>query len=138
MFKKPFNREVGEERQCKKCGHTFHTHKPIWRCKPCMNIEQKKYNTANFVRKEQYPFSNKNSEANNRFSKIRTKMNKAWRNGREAITEHYTQQLKEIEENGIMDWINDRRDNYTKLEKIVKSRNRTTKEFPDTRGWYEE
>jgi hypothetical protein len=45
--------------------------------------------------------------------------------------------LKEIEENGILKWILDRRDKETKDAKQSKSRNVIKKEFPDTRGHYE-
>jgi hypothetical protein len=138
MFNKKFDRVNGETRQCKGCGDTFYTKKPIWSCKPCLNKQQKKYNQVNYAPKDLYPFSNKTSEANNRFAKIRAKTNQAWKAGREAITAHYERQLKEIEENGILDWIYDRRDNDTKKYKQVKSRNKTTKEYPDLRGYYEE
>ena len=30
MFKKPFNRTIGEERQGKVCDTTFHTFKPVY------------------------------------------------------------------------------------------------------------
>ena len=41
MFKKPFNRKTGEQRECKYCGDTFHAKKPIWKCQTCVNAAQK-------------------------------------------------------------------------------------------------
>lgn len=137
MYKKKFDRVNGETRQCIGCGDEFHTKKPIWSCPSCIAKQQRKYNRSQYSPKEQYPFSNKTSEANNRFSKIRAKLNKAWRKGPDAVKEHYDAQLKEIEANGILAWIYDRRDNESKKETQVKSRNRTRKEYPDTRGYYE-
>ena len=62
---------------------------------------------------------------------------KAWKEGPEALKAHYDKQLKEIETNGVLDWINDRRTNEAKRERSAKTRNRIRKEFPDTRGHYE-
>jgi hypothetical protein len=137
MFKKKFDRVNGEIRQCRGCDSEFHTLKPIWSCNKCLNKQQKKYNEMYYNPKALYPFSNKTAEANNRFSRIRSKLNRAWKLGKDAVKQHYESQLREIEENGILDWIYDRRDNETLKEKKVKTRNRTRKEFPDTRGHYE-
>ncbi len=52
-----------------------------------------------------------------------------------VIIAHYDKQLKEIEENGILEWILDRRADTDKRER---SRNMIRKEYPDTRGHYEE
>jgi rubrerythrin len=134
MFKKKFDRVNGETRVCRVCGDEFHAMKPIWSCAPCLNKQQKKYNQTYYTPKDMYPFSNKTSEANNRFAKIRAKLNQAWKKGPEEVKAHYERQLKEIEQNGILDWIYDRRDNHSLKEKKIKTRNRTRKEFPDTTG----
>jgi hypothetical protein len=154
MFKKPFNRKVGEERICKECNQSFHTFKPIWRCKPCVakiNFDnaKNKYSELGLVPtgkwagmppKKPYPFNNRTSEASNRFCTIRTALSKAWKEynktgDKSVIIAHYNKQLKEIEENGIMEWILDRRADTDKKER---SSNVIKNDFPDTRGWYEE
>jgi hypothetical protein len=137
MFKKPFNKEVGEIRECKHCSKEFHTMKPVWRCGACVNEYQKKRKPP-YQRKEEYPFDNKSTEASNRFTRIRQELRIAWEGGREDITNHYSKQLQEIEENGILAWIYDRRCETSKKEKSSKSRSVIKREFPDTRGWYEE
>jgi hypothetical protein len=152
MFKKPFNRTTGETRECKVCKEQFHTHKPVWRCKPCIgkaNFEnaKKKYppgiiptgKWAGMKSKEKYPFDNRGSEASNRFCTIRTALSKAWKEyqktgDKSVIIAHYDQQLQEIRDNGIMEWILDRRADSDKKER---SRNTIKKDYPDTRGHYE-
>ena len=142
MFKKPFNKVVGETRQCKHCDATFHTFKPIYTCRECQNkkqkvLEQKK--RAKYAKKEKYPFKTTTNEAERRFSRIHGELVAAWKEGtREALTKHYDKQLKEIQENGIMQWIIDRRDNQTRKENNPKSRNMIRKEYPDLRGYYED
>ena len=146
MFKKPFNSKVGETRECKLCGEQFHTMRPVWRCKPCIgkvNFEsaKKKYppgiiptgKWAGMKPKEKYPFDNRTSEANNRFAKIRARLRKAWKGGREELTKHYDNQLNEIEENGILEWILDRRADSDKTNIDVKSITKINKEYPNTR-----
>jgi hypothetical protein len=153
MFKKPFNSKLGETRECKICGEQFHTLKPVWRCKPCIgkaNFESAKNKYppgiiptgkwAGMKPKEKYPFDNRSSEASNRFCTIRTKLSNAWKEynktgDRSIITKHYDNQLNEIKQNGIMEWILDRRADSDKKER---SRNMIKKEYPDTRGHYEE
>ncbi len=154
MFKKPFNNTTGEQRECKICKEQFHATRPVWRCKTCIgkiNFEtaKKKYaengliptgKWAGMPPKKPYPFSNTTSEANNRFCSIRTRLSKAWKEyqktgDKSVIIAHYNKQLKEIEENGIMEWILDRRADTDKRER---SRNVIKKEYPDTRGHYEE
>ena len=137
MLKKKFDYNNGEDRVCKDCGVTYHTHKPRWRCLDCLCAQQKKYPKP-YIKKEQYPFDNQGTEASNRFCKIRTRLSNAWKTGdRKVINAHYDRQLKEIQENGIMAWILDRRDVDSKKHRVVKTRNRIRKEFPDTRGHYE-
>jgi hypothetical protein len=156
MFKKPFNRTIGEQRECKLCGESFHTLKPSWRCKKCVakvNFDEakKKYGNdliptgkwAGMKPKEKYPFNNRSSEASNRFCTIRTKLSNAWKEYRKTgdrtiITKHYDNQLNEIKQNGILEWILDRRADSDKKESQVKSKNMISKELPDTRGYYED
>jgi hypothetical protein len=116
--------------------------KPRWRCTNCINkaqkiIEAKK--RARTPKKENYPFDNYTNEAFKRFCSIRTALRKAWiefekTGDRSIITAHYDKQLKEIKDNGIMQWILDKKDEVTK----PKTASMTKNEFPDTRGWYEE
>lgn len=142
MFKKPFNKEVGEMRNCNTCGNEFHTHKPIWICRLCQNEVQRKIQEKKRLQygiKDNYPFSTKTNEAGKRFSKIRVALNKVWRTGdRQLIRQHYAKQLKEAEELGILKWIFDRRDNETIKARAEKSRRRIINEYPDTRGYYED
>ena len=147
MFKKPFNRKVGETRICKHCNETFFTLKPIWKCTKCVNasqkiIEQKK--RARTPNKEHYPFDNYTNEAGRRFCTIRTTLSRAWKEYKKTgdksiITAHYDKQLKEIKDNGIMEWILDRRTPEAKRENNPngKSRNMIKTDYPDTRGHYE-
>jgi hypothetical protein len=145
MFKKPFNRKIGETRECKGCGISFHTLKPMYTCNQCINAKQKKYETIRrekYPKKPHYPFDNKTNEAGSRFCSIRTKLSNAWKKYKKTgdksiITEHYNNQLKEIQENGIMQWINDRRDMETLKEKKAKTLSRTRKEYPNHHDYYE-
>ena len=151
MFKKPFNKVTGEIRECKICKEQFHTHKPVWRCKPCIgkaNFEsaKKKYGEKGLVPtgkwagmkpKEKYPFDNRGTEASNRFCTIRTKLSNAWKEynktgDRTIITKHYDNQLNEIKQNGILEWILDRRADSDKKEQS-KSKTKTNIEYPNTR-----
>lgn len=146
LWSKKFDKKNGEKRECRTCGTTFHAKKPIWKCTKCVNalqrvIEEKK--RAKYPKKDLYPFNNRTNEAGVRFNSIRTALSNAWKEykktgDRNVITAHYDKQLKEIQENGILTWIFDRRDIETLRENKLKSRNVITKELPDTRGWYEE
>jgi hypothetical protein len=154
MFKKPFNKVIGEERECNVCKEQFYTFKPVWRCRPCtakkiFDDAKAKYGDTGLIPtgkwagmkpKEKYPFDNRSSEASNRFCTIRTKLSNAWKEynktgDRSIITKHYDNQLNEIKQNGILEWILDRRADSDKKER---SRNMIKKEYPDTRGHYEE
>ena len=147
MFKKPFNRKVGETRQCKHCGDTFHAKKPIWKCTKCVNAAQKIIEAkkrARTPKKENYPFDNYTNKAFERFCSIRKELRKAWiefekTGDRSIITAHYDKQIKEIKENGIMEWILDRRTTTSKKELYpnAKTRNMIKTDYPDTRGHYE-
>ena len=147
MFKKPFNRKLGETRECKTCGDTFHAKKPIWKCTKCVNASQKIIEAkkrAKYPKKDVYPFDNYTNEAFKRFCSIRTALRKAWiefekTGDKSIITAHYDKQLQEIKDNGIMEWILDRRTPEAKKEAnpYVRTRNMINKELPDTRGYYE-
>jgi hypothetical protein len=130
--------------------------KPVWRCKKCTGKKifedaKKKYGNgliptgkwAGLKPKEKYPFDNTTSDASNRFCTIRTALSNAWKEYRKTgdrtiITKHYDNQLNEIKENGILEWILDRRCDNSKKDTQVKSKNMIKKEYPDTRGHYEE
>jgi hypothetical protein len=145
MFKKPFNRTIGEERICKGCDTPFHTFKPVYTCQPCQNkkqkiVEQKKRSL--YKKKDNYPFDTKTNEAGSRFHRIQRELRKAWiefkkTGDKSIITQHYDKQIKEIEENGILKWIIDRRDAETNKAKIIKSRNHIQKDYPNHHDYYE-
>ena len=152
-----FDHKNGEIRRCRVCDKDFHTDRPVWRCRPCTSkyIHKKakeKYGDlpstgkwAGMPPKKPYPFDNRSSEASNRFCTIRTALSNAWKEynntgDRTLITQHYDNQLKEIEENGIMLWILDRRgnDDLPEGKQKLKSKNMIKTEYPDTRGYYED
>ena len=147
MFKKPFNRKVGETRTCKHCNESFHTLKPIWKCQTCVNksqkvIEQRK--RAKYKKKDRYPFDTRGNSANVRFNSIRTALSNAWKEYQKTgdksyVIAHYDKQLKDIKDNGIMEWILDRRTPEAKREMnpYARTRNMIAKDLPDTRGHYE-
>ena len=145
MLKKPFNRKLGETRECKYCGETFHAKKPIWKCTKCVNKDQKIIETkkrAKYPKKDQYPFNNRTNEAGSRFCSIRTALSNAWKQynktgDRSVITAHYNKQLKEIEDNGILKWILDRRDKETNEAKTIKSRKIIQRDYPNHHDYYE-
>jgi hypothetical protein len=140
-----FNHKDGETRVCKHCSVSFHTMKPRYRCNACLNANQKvveQNKRDKYEKKARYPFDTKTNAAGLRFNRIHGELSKAWKEyyktgNRDALTAHYEKQLKEIEENGVLNWINDRRDKETADAKQIKSRNVIKKEFPDTRGYYE-
>lgn len=153
LWKVKFDHKNGETRKCRICNSEFHANRPIWRCKPCtskvnFDYAKKKYGEglmasgkwAGMEPKKPYPFSNVNSDANNRFARIRKDLRKAWLGGREELTKHYNKQLDEIKGNGILEWILDRRGNndMPNNEVKLKSKNKTNIEYPDTRGHYED
>lgn len=137
-----FDHENGEDRVCRKCDTAFHTMKPSYVCRKCINASQKIRGAKQREKiglKANYPFSTKTNEAGKRFSKIRVELNKVWRTGdRELIRGHYAHQLQEAERLGIIKWINDVRTDEVIKARAMKSRNRTIIDWPDTRGWYED
>lgn len=141
LWNRKFDYKNGEQRVCKGCSATFHTIKPRYRCNQCLNaaqriIEQKKRDK--YERKPKYPFRTTTNEAERRFSRIHGELVAAWKEGtREALTKHYDKQIKEIEENGIMQWIMDRRDKETLDAKKMKSKKNITKDYPNMHDYYE-
>jgi hypothetical protein len=146
LWSRKFDYKNGETRVCIKCGETYHTPKPINRCRKCVNAKQRiieQVKRAKYERKDIYPFNNKNGEASSRFCSIRTALSKVWKEYKETgdksiILAHYNKQLKEAEELGILKWIYDRRCIQAQSEKHVKSKGMIRKEYPDTRGHYED
>lgn len=132
MFKKPFNREVGELRNCKKCGVEYYTYKPVWQCNKCACNQTREVTKRNFLKKDNYPFNDKElygkHGATKRFTEIRQRLNKC--KTREEKTAHYDKQLKEIEENGVLKWILDNRSEYKKKKLNVIN----VKEYPNTKN----
>jgi len=145
MFKKPFNKQIGENRECKKCGLQFYTFKPRYTCNACLNVAQKvieQRKRAKYAKKAVYPFNTRTHEAGRRFCSIRTAISNAWKEYKKTgdksiITAHYNKQLKEIEENGILKWILDRRDKESLNAKQVKSKSNITKDYPNHHDYYE-
>ena len=121
-----------EDRICRYCGNPFRAIKATWRCRECAIEKQKVVNerTKRPV-KDKYPFDSKGGEAKSRFRRIYRELNKC--ETREELTAHYDKMFKEIEGNGIMQWIVDRRDDETQRENQSKSARRIKTEYPDTR-----
>jgi hypothetical protein len=156
LWKVKFDHKNGEVRNCKMCGTDFYTMKPVWRCKKCISkanheTAKNKYGDgivptgkfAGMEAKKPYPFNNRTSEASNRFCSIRTALSNAWKEynktgDKSVIHAHYNKQLKEIEKNGILKWILDRRSDDIVKELKIKSKKTISAEWPDTRGYYEE
>lgn len=147
MFKKPFNYTLGETRQCKLCSKEFYTLKPTWRCNQCcakiQAVIKKKHEDENgnfytgpfagLQKKKSYPFSD--NDMHKRFTQIRKSLKRC--TTREEKTAHYNKCLKDIETNGILEWIYDRRDNETnKTKRNLKAMttDEAKKRWPDTRG----
>jgi hypothetical protein len=121
-----------EDRICRYCGAEFHAIRAIWRCNACTIKLQKEVNDrSKRAKKEHYPFDSKGGEAKGRFRRINRELSKC--TTREERTEHYNKMFKEIEGNGIMQWILDRRDDETQRENQNKSIRRIRTEYPDTR-----
>ena len=145
LWSRKFDHKNGEDRVCKECGVEFHTIKPRYSCNACINakqriIEQKK--RSKYAKKENYPFDNRTHEAGSRFCSIRTALSRAWKEYNKTgeksyVNAHYDKQLKEIQDNGIMKWINDRRDKETADAKKLKSRKTIQKDYPNHHDYYE-
>ena len=121
-----------EDRICRYCGKGFLATKPAWRCRECAIQKQKQVNErTKRPNKDKYPFDSKGGEAKSRFRRINRELTKC--ETREELTVHYDKMFKEIEGNGIMKWIIDRRDDETQREKQSKSTKRIRTEYPNTR-----
>jgi hypothetical protein len=156
LWKVKFNHKDGENRKCKLCGNDFLAKRPVWRCKPCVakiNFDnaKNKYGEgiiptgkwAGMEPKKPYPFNTRGNEPGRRFLSIRTALSNAWKEytktgDKSVILAHYNKQLKEIEDNGIMEWIKDRRSDDMRKEVQVKSKKMISNDYPDTRGYYED
>ena len=58
LWSRKFDYKNGETRVCKVCGETYHTPKPINKCKKCVNDAQRpieEAKRAKYKKKEQYP-----------------------------------------------------------------------------------
>lgn len=146
LWAKRFDKKNGETRECKGCGNQFHTMKPRWKCTDCINANQKIIETKRRAlrpAKDKYPFDNKGTESNIRFHRIQKELRQAWKEYEETgdksiVLAHYEKQLKEIKDNGIWEWIWDRRDDATKKANQLKTRNKIQTDYPDTRNYYED
>ncbi len=149
MFKKPFNKEVGETRKCNICGKDFHTFKPVLQCRPCISNKvyekaKEKYGegvipTGKFAGlpfKKKYPFDTSSFENRKRFERIKRELNQC--KTKEERLAHFKKQLEEIMHNGVYEWILDRRDEETTKKTKSKSKTRTQIDYPDLRGHYED
>lgn len=144
LWAKKFNYKDGETRVCKDCGSSFHTSKPLHRCRLCVNekqriIQAEKRKENPYVKKNNYPYHSDKGlgSAKQHFRNIRRRNNKAWDEGREGLTRFYSEIFEEICANGIMQWIWDRRDRETLDNNRVKRDSQIRSDYPDTRGYYE-
>ena len=147
LWSKKFNYKDGETRVCKVCGKSFHTLKPLCRCKSCTNeaqriIQGEKRKENPYQRKGTYPYHHQSfkgweGSAKKHFLNIRARNSKAWNEGREALTRFYSEIFEEIEKNGIMQWIWDRRDSETLNKDKKKRDSQIRSDYPDTRGYNE-
>jgi hypothetical protein len=90
-------------------------------CKKCTNEKArqgqiKKREREGFQKKKPYPYSTYSNEQVARFQRIQRELKEAWKGGREAVNRHYEKQLREITDNGILQWILDRRDDETNVK----------------------
>ena len=145
LWSRKFNHKDGETRVCKICDVSFHTMKPRYRCNACVNAKQKvieQIKRDKYEKKPKYPFATTTNAAGLRFNKIHGELSRAWKEyhktgDKSAITAHYDKQLKEIEENGVKEWILDRRDKETLQAKAVKSRRSIQNDYPNHHDYYE-
>jgi hypothetical protein len=139
MIKKKIDLTI--ERICKQCGTGFMPTKPILLCKKCSNEkarlrQMEKREKEGFEKKKPYPYSTYSNEQVARFHRIQRELREAWKMGREAVNEHYRKQLREIAENGILEWIIDRRDAETNVKQKGSGKTgrpkETKREYPST------
>ena len=139
MIKKKVDLTI--ERICKICGDSFMPDKPLLCCKKCTNEKARQGQIAKreregFQKKKPYPYSTYSNEQVARFHRIQRELRQAWKEGREAVNRHYDKQLREIKENGILDWIIDRRDSETNVKQKGSGKTgrpkEMRKEYPST------
>lgn len=127
-------------RVCKYCGDTFMPERAVLFCNPCRN---KKANQTRIKRKAEgklpqdkapYPFNTRNNDAIRRFADIKRRLDKAWKEGPEAVKAHYDRQFKEMVQFGIMEWIYDRRTTEAKKEGKGRPFEDIRKELPSTKN----
>ena len=140
LWNKKFDYVNGETRVCKECDKEFYTIKPRYRCNACVNAAQKiieKARRAKYEKKEPYPYQGINHNYKQRFYPLRTKLHKM--KIRHEWKAYFKLKLDEILNDAVlMKWINDRRDKETVEAKKIKSRDTITKDYPNTRGHYED
>ena len=140
LWNRKFDYVNGETRICKHCDKEFYTIKPRYRCNTCLNAAQKiieKARRAKYEKKEPYPYQGINHNYKQRFYPLRTKLHKM--KIRSEWKAYFKVKLDEILNDAVlMKWINDRRDKETVEAKKVKSRDTITKDYPNTRGHYED
>lgn len=149
LWARKFNYKDGETRICKTCGREWHTMKPRLSCNLCYNekarlcqIRRKEEGKIEWNKKTKYPYHHGSAQgwkgsAKQHFSNIRNRHDKAWREGKDALREHYDKVFEEIQSNGIWEWIWDRRDRET-LDKDRKKRDsKIIKDYPNTKDWNE-
>jgi hypothetical protein len=145
LWNRKFDHKNGEQRICKHCSVSFHTMKPRYSCNQCLNAQQRIIETkkrAKYAKKDNYPFNNRTNEAGARFCTIRTALSNAWKQynktgDKSYVNAHYDKQIKEIHENGIWQWIWDRRDKETAESKQSKSKKTIQRDYPNTHDYYE-
>ena len=142
MFsKKKFNYKDGETRVCKFCDKEFYTIKPRYRCNACTNEKQKiieKIKRDKYQKKPSYPYSkikDSRREYGVRFKKLQSTIKKM--KLRSEWQAYFKVRLDEVLNDAVlMQWINDRRDTETKKSKVIKSKETSHKDYPNTRGLY--
>jgi hypothetical protein len=144
MFnKKKFDKINGEDRICSICTTPFHAIRAITFCPKCatqkqQSIRQKKLEEGKIQLKQPYPYirmHNGKREYAWRFKQLQSKLNKIKK--RVDWKQYLKERLDEVlNDEVLMKWINDRRDNETKKANQIKSNNQTKKEYPNTKGLY--
>ena len=138
MFKKPFNRIIGEDRACKYCNETFHTKKPIWVCDTCRNRlanqktkELKDMGMQRWIPKALYPVPD--SERKTKFDRLQAKLRKM--DLREDWKQYLSERLDEVmQDELLMAWIYDRRDEESMKAKKVKKYGIDVNKVPSTKN----
>jgi len=141
MFKKKFDNVNGETRICRVCDVEFYTKKTTYICSKCQckkvnDYRKQKLADGRLTLKAPYPYKKLNNNYKSNFDKLKSKIHKM--KERHEWQAYFKERLDEVLNDALlMTWINDRRDNETKKEKTIKSRNVIKQQTPDTRGHYE-